>query len=369
MPLIDRLRDNGYHVELACAFSGTEEQLSDRGYIIHNIPFRRKLASIDHLKALVSLYRLMKQKQYHVVHVHTEIAAVIARIAAKVVGVPVVLYTAHGFYIYEGMNKLIRIMVICLEKLLGEATTDYIFAVSKEAEQIAKRHYFLPHDRVIYIGNGVNLNMFADIGCRADYRISLGLSGSDKVIGYVGRIVKEKGVLDLLEAFRHVREHFSNAKLLIIGDTLESDRDKSTKEEMIRMIAEYKLEPHVVLTGFRDDVPVLLKTMDIFVLPSYREGLPISLLEAMASSLPVVATDISGCREAVENGVTGILIPVKQPVSLANELTKLLLNPDLAKRMGAAGRERVISNYNLNDVIAKQVSIYNMTVGDLKDSP
>jgi len=186
----------------------------------------------------------------------------------------------------------------------------------------------------------------------------LGIKENEQVIGFVGRLVEEKGILDLMEAFNIVKKAYDNAKLLVIGDTLESDRDAQAKRKMKELIVSYDLEESVILTGFREDVPGLLAAMDIFCLPSYREGMPMSILEAMASSLPVVATNISGSREAVLEGITGTLVPVRSPWKLADALIEMLSDQEHAARLGHAGRERVAAAFNEKTVINRQLEIY-----------
>jgi len=358
LPLIDALLKEGYEVEAACGFTSLGLQLVKSGYVIHDIPFKRKLITIYHLKAAWRLFSLIKHRKYQVIHVHTAIAAVIARVVSKIAGVPTIIYTAHGFYLNKNMNTVARAAVVAVEKILGRWATDWLFAVSNETAELAKRYRFLSNDTIIYMGNGVDLGKFGNGDSKNMHRETLGIKENEQVIGFVGRLVEEKGILDLMEAFNIVKKAYDNAKLLVIGDTLESDRDAQAKRKMKELIVSYDLEESVILTGFREDVPGLLAAMDIFCLPSYREGMPMSILEAMASSLPVVATNISGSREAVLEGITGTLVPVRSPWKLADALIEMLSDQEHAARLGHAGRERVAAAFNEKTVINRQLEIY-----------
>ena len=358
LPLFDALLEEGYEVEGACALSSIGKQLIESGYVIHNIPFRRKLISIFHVKAAWRLLGLINHRKYQVIHVHTAMAAAIVRFVAKLAGVPTVIYTAHGFYLNENMNMLAQAAVVTVEKILGRWATDWLFAVSSETAELANKCRFLSHDRIIYIGNGVDLSKFGSGALRNKHRETLGIEDNEQVIGFVGRLVEEKGIFDLVEAFHIVKKTYANAKLLVIGDTLESDRDTHVKSKLKEKIVTYDLEESVILTGFREDIPELLAAMDVFCLPSYREGMPMSILEAMASSLPVVATNISGSREAVLEGITGTLVPVRSPWKLADALIEMLSDQEHAARLGRAGRERVAAAFDEKTVISTQLELY-----------
>jgi glycosyltransferase involved in cell wall biosynthesis len=145
--------------------------------------------------------------------------------------------------------------------------------------------------------------------------------------------------------------------LIVIGGQLSTERD-AFQDKLVDFIADQGLESHVTFTGFRSDVPELLGLLDLFVLPSYREGLPRSLLEAMAMELPAVATNIRGCREAVVDEVTGLLVATKDAPELAKAARSVLADPDLARRFGKAGRERVISTFDERFVFARLEKYY-----------
>ncbi|MBI2857834.1 MAG: sugar transferase [Chloroflexi bacterium] len=356
LPLIDRLKADGHDVHIACSAGKYVPELQSRGYAVHPVQIERRISPLSNLRSLWALYRLIRRERFDVVHVHTPVAAVLGRVAAWMAGTPVVIYTAHGFYFHDQMAGWLRRLVVELEKLLGHIT-DLVFTQSREDAVTAVQEGICPEDRVKWIGNGVDTSRFSpDLsdGCRA----GLGLSASDRVVGYVGRLVREKGIIELIEAMEEVARTVPGSKLLVVGDTLSSDRDQDTKRAIDNAIEKHGLRPRVVFAGFREDVPRVMAAIDLFVLPSHREGMPRTIIEAMASGKPVVATNIRGCREEVVPELTGLLVPLKAPKDLAEAISGILSRPSLAERMGSEGRRRAIEFFDESLVLDKQVRAY-----------
>jgi lipopolysaccharide/colanic/teichoic acid biosynthesis glycosyltransferase/glycosyltransferase involved in cell wall biosynthesis len=362
LPLIDRLTAEGYQVHVACSDGQYVPELKAQGYYVHAIPISRRVNPISHLRSLWKLYRLMKKERYDVVHVHTMIASVVGRLAAWAAGVPVVIYTAHGFYFHENMPWWTRRLTIWIEKILG-LITDLIFTQSQEDAASAIKEKVLPKEKVVWIGNGVDIRRFAVAPSSPDkIRAHYGLAPGDKVIGFVGRFVREKGILELLQAMQIVNRVIPEARLLLVGDTLASDRDNQIKKIISRMREQNQLSSWVVFTGFIEDIAVPISVMDVFVLPSHREGMPRTIIEAMASGKPVIATDIRGCREEVIHGSTGMIVPVNNPPALAEAIISVLTNPDMRRSMGDAGRLHANTHFNERTVLNKQVETYAGTL-------
>ena len=358
LPLIDELIANGFTVDIACADGEHARSLRMRGYKIHDIPFTRKAVSLSHLRALHVLYKIIKKEHYDVVHVHTVVGAFIGRLAAKMAGVPIIIYTAHGFYFHENMPSWQRYALVSLEKILCRLTTDWLFTQSEEDAIFASKNNFLQVARILWIGNGVDVNKFSPNDRLSNVRESFNIEKDDRVIGFIGRIVREKGIIDLIEAFDVVVSKFPRAKLLIVGGTLPSDRDSQAMEKVGTTIRSRGLQNAVIFTGFREDVPHLFSAMDVFVLPSYREGMPRTIIEAMASGKPVVASNIRGCREEVVDGETGFLVPVRNPARLAQAISLILADKGLAMKMGEVGRERALEFFDERRTIASQLDVY-----------
>jgi glycosyltransferase involved in cell wall biosynthesis len=286
--------------------------------------------------------------------------------AARAGGCSVVIYTVHGFYFHDNMPTLPRSLFMTLEWFLGRLTTAFMF-VSDEDNRTATRTGIAPaKSRTITIFNGVNLDVFCPKETYAEsvraFKCQLGIDHGLPVVGIVGRIVHEKGYREFLEMARHVAEK-RNAIFLVVGDSLPSDRDQFGSV-FKKEVANAGLMQHFRFTGQTDLVPDYLRIMNIFVLPSYREGFPRSIVEAMATGLPVIATDIRGCREAVVHGTTGLIVPPKDGEALARAVERLLANPEEAKSMGNAGRRRAVELYDYRTVKRRFVDFVNETLRD-----
>ncbi|HEY3248788.1 MAG TPA: glycosyltransferase family 4 protein [bacterium] len=347
----------GYQAEVACADGPYAAAMRADGFIVHSVAFTRRVVSWRHPVALVQLVRLMRARRYSIVHVHNPVAQVLGRIAARIAGVPLVVYTSHGFQFHESRPRWQRAAILRLERWLG-GMTDLVFTQSLEDAETAVVEGLAPASNVRWIGNGIDLAPFRTAGDPIAARRALGLLPDDRVVGFVGRVVREKGVVDLVEALTLVRRAVPGAKLVVIGDTLASDRDRAVTAELRQAIARGGLGDAVVFAGYRDDVPRLLSGLDVFALPSWREGMPRSIIEAMAAGLPVVATDIRGSREEVVSGETGWLVPVGNPARFADALIQLLRHRDQAAAMGAAGRQRAFALFDEQMVFERQFAAY-----------
>jgi glycosyltransferase involved in cell wall biosynthesis len=307
----------------------------------------------SHILSIYKIYTLCRKERFDVLHVHTPIAAVLGRIAGKLAGVPIIIYTAHGFYFHEGMPRWKYRIFVGLERTCGRIT-DYLFTQSSEDAKTAVAEGIAQNSRALAIGNGVNTRIFSPSAeVRATIRADLGFANGDFVVGVIARLVKEKGLGEFLEAATIVGERFPQARFLLVGERLASDHNASIEVELAR--AKAVLGPRLIALGYRADVADLLNAMDAFCLPSYREGMPRSIIEAMMIALPVIATNIRGSREEVIDGETGILVPTKSVSALASAMEAFVSSPTTARRMGAAGRQRALDLYDEDRVIERQL--------------
>ncbi len=357
LPLIKRLQEEGCIVHGACSPGPHVHELRREGLVIHSIRLDRRILSVRHITCIIQLIWVMRRNRYDVVHVHTPVAAALARIAARISRVPLVIYTAHGFFFHDRMPALIRRPIIWVERVLGRCCTDVLMTQSREDYATAVRERLIAPDSAVWIGNGVDVDRF-DGAVGSSLREGLGISTTSPVIGFVGRLVREKGVYDLVEAMRSVRSQHVTAVLLVVGSQGEGERSRDSESAFHRFIDEQGLDDAVVLAGFRENVEKYYAVMDVFVLPSHREGMPRSIIEAMASGKPVVASDIRGCREEVIDGITGTLFPPGDVAALAEALRGLLSNPLEARRMGAKGREVARLRFREKDVLDREMAVY-----------
>lgn len=348
--------EDGYDVIGVCSYGDKTESLREEGFNIQNINIDRKISPLSNLKSIYEMYKFFKKEKPDIVHVHTPIAAVLGRIAAKLARVPNIIYTAHGFYFHENMKPLVYKIFLNIEKFVARLATDFIFTQSEEDAQAALKNKFISKNKIIAIGNGVDVyGKFNPKNINKDeiedlYK-ELGLKKEDKIVSFIGRLVKEKGILDLLDSYKYIR---NDVKFLIIGDVSQGDRDTET----IKKLEKYKENKNIIFTGKRSDIYNLLYISDIFCLPSYREGMPRSIIEAMAMECAVVATNIRGSREEVIHGKTGYLVNLNSPKEIANKVDEILNNESLLNSMKLEGRKRAEEIYDEDVVVRKQLDVF-----------
>ena len=351
-------RGVGFEVHLACREGAYLPAIRAEGFAVHAIPFERSMNLLAHAGAYRALGEVLRRERFTVVHAHTPVASMIARPCARRAGVPLVLYTAHGFYFHDAMRPMVLRAHIKLERW-AQRYADFLFTQSAEDCATALEEKIAPAGRALAIGNGVDTARFAperfDDATLHGLRKEFAFEGNEgPIIAVIGRLVREKGYFEFLEAFAALLKTHPGARALLIGEALASDHDDSAAQIRARA-AELGLEGKAIFTGLRRDIPELLAISDVFCLPSYREGMPRSVIEAMAAGRPVVATDIRGCREEVIPEVTGLLVPPREAGGLTAALERLAEDAGLRRRMGEAGRARARAEYDEAIVIARQM--------------
>jgi glycosyltransferase involved in cell wall biosynthesis len=354
LPLIDGMTLCGWRVTSVCSSGKDVGGLRAAGYRVETIPIARSLNPFLALRSIMLLTLFFRRERFHVVHVHTPVAALLGRMAAAISGVPLVIYTAHGFYFHENMPGWKRSFFVLLEKLAGRLT-HLLFSQSAEDAQDAVREGIVPAERVLAIGNGVDPAIFDPslFTNRKAVREDLGIPDNAFVVGMIGRQVKEKGVVEFLRAATIIAEKNPRLHVLLVGDRLPSDHAADVDAELAE--ARLALGEKLITTGMREDIPSLLSVMDVFCMPSYREGMPRTIIEAMMMSKPVVATDIRGSREEVVHEQTGLIVPLRDIPALATAMQRMAEAPEWALSLGAAGRKRALELYDERNVVNLQI--------------
>ena len=351
-PLMGALRDQGHDVVGVCAPGELVDRVRAEGFRVETVPLHRSANPLHNLRAWMALRRLFRDEGFDIVHVHTPVAAFVGRLAAARAGVPRVVYTAHGFYFHEHMPPLRRGAHIAAEWLAGRFT-DTLFTQAEEDAATARRLGLCPTGDVMAIGNGSNPAVFRpvnNIDERMSVRNAIGTPVERVVILTAGRLVAEKGYRELVEAMRSV-----DAELWAVGARLDSDHAAGI-EDVVRMSEQDPdLRGRIRFLGYRADMPELMRAADIFTLPSHREGMPRSVIEAMLTGLPVVATDICGTREEVVEGETGLLVPVRDSGSLADALSELVHDRERRESMGQSGHARALELFDERLVLDRQL--------------
>lgn len=359
LPLMRGIRARGHEVVGVCAEGSLLDAVRAEGFRVVAVPFARRLSPLSHLRALNALVRLFRSERPDLVHAHMPISGFLARLAARIAGVPRIAYTCHGFLFNQDGPWLRRCGGLAMEWVGGRCTDLFMTVSAKEADDAARWHVFRG---AIPVGNGRDPRIFhPDPLARARIRVSLGTPAGRVVVVAVSRLIRAKGYRELGAAMRDVPE----AELWVAGERLASDRGADMRAQLLGA----GLGERLRLLGYRDDVAAVLAAADIFVLPSYFEGLPMSVIEAMLAGLPVVASDIDGLREQVIDGVTGLLVPPRQATPLAAALNRLAGDPGRRAAMGAAGRERAVARYDEERVVARTLDLLGITVYPARAEP
>ena len=354
LPLIDGMESRGWEVISVCSSGPYISELRCQGYRVEPIGISRSRNPLSALWSLLCLIRLFRRERFDVLHVHTPVAALVGRIAAWLSGVPLIVYTAHGFYFHDDMPVWKRSIYVFLERL-GGRFTHLLFCQSGEDAEVAVLERIAHRDRVLKIGNGVDVKRFSpdQVDPPELTRSVLGIPKDAFVVGLIGRQVQEKGLVEFLTAVTMLAGRYSKLCVLLVGERLASDHARSVEPEL--MAARDALGDRLLSLGMRDDIPNLLSVMDLFCLPSWREGMPRSIIEAMMLGKPVLATDIRGSREEVVPEVTGVLVPVKSSVAIAQAIERFLLNLDWGRLLGEEGRRRAVCIYDERKIVALQL--------------
>lgn len=295
---------------------------------------------------------LLKKLNADIVHTHNHSVWLYGGIAAKIANVPLV-HTEHTspHYNVKRWYKIERYLSLVTNKITAVSQSISSFMIEKE---------HITADKIEVIHNGIDCESYQVKIDKAEKRKELGIREKDLVIGNVARFFPNKDQECLLKAFRIVSDRVPESKLLIAGDG-------PLKNSLFQLREELKLKDNVQFLGNRRDIPELLKVFDVFALSSIKEGLPITILEAMASGLPVVATDVDGNPEVVINNNTGYIVPPKNPKLLAEKIIKLLLNGETRRKMGQNSRERVEREFSFDKMISKYDTLYRSIVGKNRD--
>ncbi len=350
LPLMRAARDRGHEVIGACADGKLLEIPRAEGFRVIALPLERRVSPLSHWRAFRALVALFRAEKPDLVHAHMPISGFLARMAAWWAGVPRIAYTCHGFWFNYAGNPPRQLIGFLMEWLAGRITNVFL-TVSDEEAGDARRLWI--NRRAVSVRNGRDPSVFhPDPEARARIRAALGVPEDRVVVVAVSRLVRHKGYPELAAAMRDVPD----AELWVVGNRLESDRG----DDMEALLREAGLGDRLRLLGYRTDVAAILAAADIFVLPSHFEGLPMSVIEAMLTGLPVVATDIRGPREQVVPGVTGLIVPPREAPPLAGALRRLTADPALRAAMGEAGRTRALDLYVEEKVVIRTLDLLGL---------
>lgn len=356
IPYLKLFKENGYEVHVA---TNGDEKIPYCD-VKHKISFERNPIKLNNLKAIKQLKKVIDKEKFDIIHCHTPMGSVVTRLAAKKArkNGTRVIYTAHGFHFYKGASLFNWSIFYPIEKILSNITDDLI-TINKEDYELAlkkfhaKNTYYVP-------GVGVDKAKF-DFAFTSDekhkLRESLGIKDSDFVIIYVAELNKNKNQKMAIEAIKDLVKKDDKIKLLLVG----KDSYNGKYQEMVK---ELEIDKNAIFTGYRKDIPQLMKISDLAISTSLREGLPVNLIEAMMINLPIVATACRGNKDLVEKYKKGKVIEINDINKLINEI--IYIKKNIAKINSLKSKE--CYRYDLDKIIYKYSGIYGFINNDIKVS-
>jgi glycosyltransferase involved in cell wall biosynthesis len=303
------------------------------------------------LRALVRLYRLMRRERPHIVHTHTAKAGFVGRLAARLARVPVVVHTFHG-HILQGYysprkNQLLRGMERVMTRL-----TNRIIAVSEQVKQDLVTYGVAPAEKILVVPLGLELEPFLDGShSRGAFRRELNLKGGERLVGIVGRLFPIKNHRLFLDAAALMARQERAVRFVIVGDG-------ALRPEMEQYAHALAIADRVIFTGWRRDLPRIYADLDALVVTSNNEGTPVSAIEAMAASCPVVATRVGGLPDLISDGETGYLVPPGDAQAISAVMLRLLKEPEMARRVGQAARAVVRKRFAAQRLVSDMERLY-----------
>ncbi len=304
-------------------------------------------------RALRRLRDLFRRNAFDVIHTHSSKPGILGRIAGRQAGVPVIVHTVHGYAFPAARSLAERLLYLGLE-WLGARCCDAMILLKVGDLDLARRHLRVPGHKVHLVPNGIDTDLYRPregMERSALRRRLLGVDDGSIAVGMVGRLWRQKNPACLIRAAARVLAERRDVRFFLAGDG-------ELRGELQGMIRAQGMDERVSLLGWRDDIPELLASLDIFVLPSRWEGLPLAILEAQSAGLPVIASDIPGNRDAVVEDGDGLLFPDDGSVELSRCILNLCADRERMRRMGRAGRGKVAARYRIEDRVKRMQDLY-----------
>lgn len=359
---IRALQEMGHEVTAVCAPGRHLDEIRARGIPVCPVEMAREISPQQDLRSLRALVRLFRSRGFDVVHTHTPKAGLLGPIAARLAGTPVVVHTIHGLLYHDRMPRWRQGLFWMPEKVTASCS-DYLLSQSREDIAVAVRTGLCPPEKILYLGNGIDVAHFTPSPDTPGPRRHLerfGIGEDDVVVGSVGRLVYEKGFAELFAAAEALTTRHDRLKFVVVGPEETDQHDAVDPARMARL----KRRGVVHFAGWQADMKPWYEAMDLFVLPSHREGIPRACMEAAAMACPVVASDIRGCREVVLHEETGLLVPVRDAEALAGAIDRLARDAPRRVQMGRRGRAHVVRNFSQEKVLARLRTFYTRIASD-----
>ena len=364
LPVMKSMVTEGHKVYAVCPPGKVFKRFKEHG--IHPIPYqidRSSLNPFKEIRAIMNIYRALKPLDLDMVHTFTAKPNIYGTIAAKIANIPIIINLVEGlgsFYVEDSFqNIIIRNVIEKLYKSVFLLSDKVVFVNSDDPKYLQKKGVIAQDKIKIIKSVGIDTEMYDPdaVSHQEKDRLKKELNVEHKtVVLMVARAIWHKGIREFYEAAEYFKSQEA-VQFVLVGDVDEGN-PSSADEAFLNT-------GNVLWLGHRDDVRLLIAISDIFVLPSYREGVPRTLLEAASMSKPIITTDTVGCREVVEDTYNGYLVPVGDSEILVEKIAHLIQHPDIRYSMGKYGRIRTIRLFDIKEVVEQYVQLYN-TLGEKK---
>jgi glycosyltransferase involved in cell wall biosynthesis len=314
----------------------------------------RELSPLGDLRTTVKLARILRRDKPDIVETHTAKAGAVGRLAAQLVGVPLIIHVFHGHVFHGYFGPLKSEMFVNVERALARITDRIITVSPAQRRDIADVYRIAPPERVLTVPLGLGLEPFrtAKQTCHGRFRASLRVPTEALLIGFVGRLTAVKNPSLFVEAAEHVVQQFPQTRFVFVGD----GELRLVLEEQIDALG---LAQHVIFAGWQVDMPAVYADLDLLALTSLNEGTPVTVIEALATGIPVVATSVGGVPDVLKDQETGVLIPPGDPEGLAQAIIELLRVPEHAEALARAGQGDVLDRFGLARLVDDMESLYS----------
>ncbi len=338
-------------------FTAKEGLLLEQALNITHLKLRRskflerQIHPLNDLLALIELYGFIKNKHIKIVHTHSSKAGILGRLAAHLAGVKVVVHTVHGWSFHNNQSGFTYRFYVFLERFCASFSSKLI-VVSKIDKDKGLSNSIGGHDKYTLIKYGINHAQYGESNSRDQARKILGLAESELAIGMIACFKPQKAPLDFIKLAQGLTGVLPKAKFILIGDG-------PLRGKITRLIKRLNIREKFVLTGWRRDIPRILPALDIFVLTSLWEGLPITVLEAMLAGVPVVVTDTGGIGEVISDSINGYLVRPSDTRALHEKVLRLAQDADLRKNFIQRSLGIIGDNvFSLNNMIRNTEELY-----------
>jgi len=345
------LKGKNFDVHVASSPGKEEKHFAEADIPFFSVPIPRTIKPYHDLKAILRLYRFIKKEKFDMVHTQTAKAGYVTRMAACLAGVPVIVYTAHAFSFHAYLNPLRKKFYIFLERWASRMT-DTILVDTEAVRRDGIENRIKDPDKIITVNMGVDLRKFSPDGMdRNRIRESLGIRNPHAVVGTVANFVPDKGLDAFLRIAEQIKREERNVRFLMVGEG-------PLRSQLESLVDALHLRGDVIFTGWREDIPEMMSAMDIFCLPTLREGFGLVFAEAMAMKVPVITHRIDPIPEVVQENETGVLIPPGKEDLFVKGILSLIRDEKFRTEMGEKGKKRVEQYFDEKFMFERTLRIY-----------